>query len=255
VLVVCSAQAFLLPGGTNAVAPFLDYGNQVKAALDGILQSLGDSDPIPLFPEYIEDITLPWEVLLRPIIGENATSPLTGTVTIKAPGLKLQPGAQCNNASLELIGVVQPLKINIVSASIPAAGIVGEYAVDATLLGLIPIRGQGPFFVGIDLEAGIKDSALKFKLGSNNGTMTKFDYILNLRGINVQFDGLLGGPELSEQFNKLINNLISDVVTPTIASLLDTLHPIIALALKDVLNEFVKPITYQMILDLLNPKP
>ncbi|CAG7836692.1 unnamed protein product [Allacma fusca] len=249
----CSAHAFSVSRGSgNHVAPLQDFGPTVKEALDSILASLAEGDPIPI--DLIPELRLNLTELIGAIIGENATSPIKGEMVITAPAIGLKPGGVCERASVILNSIVRPVDLDVL-VSLPGAGIVGDYSINALLLGIIPVRGEGRFYLGVDLSAGVTDTSLKLKLGSANGTLTSFEYLFDLRSLDINLEGLIGGPDLSDKINEILNDFIDKEITPALISLEATLHPVLRAILHDTLNEVVKPITYQMLLDLLNPKP
>jgi hypothetical protein len=252
-ILACTSHAFSLPKLTdNQVAPNADYGEQVKVVVDGLLASIAEGEPIPI--ELIPELRINITEILASLIGANVTSPIKGNMVITDPAIALKPGGVCESASVILNGIVQPLNLDVL-VSLPGAGLVGDYSIDAIVLGIIPVRGAGRFYFGLDVSAGIVDTSLKFKLGSSNGTFTKFDYVFDLRSIDISLEGLIGTPDLSDLINQIINDFINKELSPVVVSLEATLRPFIRAILHDILDVIAQPITYQMILDLLNPKP
>ncbi|CAG7836693.1 unnamed protein product [Allacma fusca] len=249
-LLACTANAFSLAARDTktVITPFLDYGPQIKPVIEQLLELLSAIN----LPIRSEPLTISLEDLLKDVIGENATSPIKGTLTLSNIVLGLKPGATCDSVIVNMLGITAPIPLEVV-VSLPGVGITADYDLNALLLGIIPVRGTGPMYAGVDITAGVVDSAFKAKAGSTPGSFTKFDYLLDLKSILVKLEGLLGGPEISDQINKIIQNLIDDSVTPFLVENLRILHPIIKAVIHDALNEAVKDITYQSLICQLDP--
>ncbi|CAG7836690.1 unnamed protein product [Allacma fusca] len=231
--------------------PKLDFGPGLGDLINAVIKNLTANGPVEIIPS-LGPLNL--TQIIPAIIGEDQLNPLKGTLNLSSIALTGLDGAEIVNSTFNLGGLLSPIKVNF-DANLPGVGLGGNYGINALLLGILPVKGQGQFAMSIDITAGGGGDlkalpSLKF---------SAFDYKMDLRNVDVNFEGLIGSPELSEQINKIINNFIDDLLIPSINSLEEKLHLFINTTITDLLNEIVGEITYQKLLEILNailnPKP
>jgi hypothetical protein len=249
-----SAHAFSLNKDYNNKAPIaapqVDFGPAIGDLINSILKNITANGPVELIPN-LGPLNL--TQILQTIIGEGNINPLKGSLSLSSVALIGLEGAEIVNSTIN-VPTLRPIEINF-DVDLPGVGLGGDYVIDALLLGILPVRGHGRFSAQIDLAAG-GGGELRILMPMKFNT---FDYNLLLRNIDVDFEGLIGGPELSEQINKIINNFIDDLITPALTGLESALHPFINAIIHDLLDSVVGELTVAKLLEilngLLNPKP
>jgi len=223
---VASASSFNRPG--------LEKDNEAKNALDDFIMAIinnfksvivGGNECLgipPLDPLFIAGFPM------------NITTPL----------LKMRGAvADIYSTGLNLLEVTS-LNCNILTLAVelvmdmPAFHIGGHYNVDGLALAIFPIYGDGPF----SLDIGNFKINGRGQLGARlNGSlfMRQLDFTMEMGTMAIRFEGLLGGGELGDVLNQIMNELGLAVYNGVRAILHDTLMTVmldfVNFSLKDVL--------------------
>jgi hypothetical protein len=230
------------------VAPNVDYGSAIANALTSFIQG-NLSDPLKLLPEGTDSLTLDLQELSQTIIGEGKTPPIKGTLIladILVHGLK-QTGV--DKSVFDLASIIRPVVVDI-ELSNGALELEGYYEIDATLMSLIPVRGKGRITLKItNLRAGAATTLKLFPLPMK---VDPFSYLINLDVFAVNFEDLIGGGDLSDKINEILNNLIATQLLPGLTDPESELHKSIDALLAGAINGVISELTAQDLLDLLN---
>ncbi|XP_067014261.2 uncharacterized protein [Anabrus simplex] len=148
------------------------------------------------------------------------------------------------SVNLNLLGLSLTFNISLASLDIS-----GAYDIDGTIGGdLLPIYGKGPF----DIKVGDLWASGAIKIGSNNSFiyLKQFDLDYHLGLFQGNIAGLLGGGDLSDVINQVINDFI-----PTVAEKYKTqISGVISDLIVGVANKMLDGVTLKDILDLINGK-
>ncbi|CAG7836691.1 unnamed protein product [Allacma fusca] len=230
------------------VAPNVDYGSAVGDALNNFIQT-NLSDPLKLLPEGTEKIDIDLAELSQKIIGEGQTPPIKGSLSLADIFVKGVKQTGVDKSVFDLPSIVRPVNIDIVLSN-AALDLEGQYEIDATLMSLIPVRGKGRITLRItNLKAGAATLLKMFPLPMK---VDAFNYLLTLDVFQVHFEDLIGGGDLSDKINEILNNLIQTQLLPGLTDPESSLHASINAILADVVNGAVSELTAQDLLDLLN---
>jgi len=211
---------------TGPVQPYNLLDDFIMAIINNFKNIIVDGNPCLGIP--------PLDPLYMPGFPLNISTPLLkmkGNVAdIDSIGLK---SLEVTSLSCNLITLAVDLVMNM-----PSFHIGGQYDVEGMALIIFPIYGRGPFSLDIDNFQINGHGQLGARL---NGSlvMRNLDFTMEMQSMAIKFEGLLGGGELGDVINEIIQIIGLDVYNTVRAILHDTLMTVmidfINFSLKDVL--------------------